>query len=197
MAKAKPKEMTADEFLIWSLSQECRFELVDGSPVPLRAMTGASTTHDLIVVNLIALLRQQLRGTNCRPVTPDVGIRTAIKQVRRPDVMIDCAPPDAKIYEARNPIAVFEILSPTTRKHDRTMKLAEYMRHPTLRAIVHIDPDVMDIVEYRRDNEHGWLPVVLIFPEMFVAIDGTPVKLALADIYDGVPLAPTDDAKAE
>ena len=197
MAKARTKEMTADEFLIWSLSQENRFELVDGVAVPLRAMTGASTTHDLIVVNLIALLRQQLRGTDCRPVTADVGLRTAIKQVRRPDVMIECAPPDAKTYDARNPIAVFEILSPTTRKHDRTIKLAEYMRHPTLQAIVHVDPDVMDVVVYTRDHEQGWLPLALMAPDTVVAIEGTPVKLALTDIYDGVPLAPADDAKVE
>ena len=110
MAHAKPKEMTADEFLIWNLSQEERYELVDGFPVPLRGMSGASTTHDQIVVNLIALLRDRLRGTNCRPTTPDVALRTAIKRVRRPDVTIERAPPDAKSYEARNPVAVFEVL---------------------------------------------------------------------------------------
>jgi Uma2 family endonuclease len=118
MAEAKHKEMTADEFLIWCLSQDERYELVDGFPVPLRAMTGASTLHDQIAVNTIASLHAQLRGTGCRPTTPDVALRTAIKRVRRPDVTIECAPPESKSYESRNPIATFDVLSPTTRKTD-------------------------------------------------------------------------------
>ena len=188
MAHAKPKEMTADEFLIWNLSQEERYELVDGFPVPLRGMSGASTTHDQIVVNLIALLRDRLRGTNCRPTTPDVALRTAIKRVRRPDVTIERAPPDAKSYEARNPVAVFEVLSPTTRKHDRTVKLAEYMRHPSLRTIVHIDPDLMDIVVYRRDDAGQWQDEPLDRPEHRCEIAGTNAALTLAEIYEDVPL---------
>ena len=96
MAETRQKEMTAGEFYRWCLDQEERFELVDGFPVPLRAMSGASTTHDQIVVNLIAALKQALRGTGCRPTTADAALRTSIKRSRRPDVMIECAPPIRK-----------------------------------------------------------------------------------------------------
>ena len=93
MAETRQKEMTAGEFYRWCLDQEERFELVDGFPVPLRAMSGASTTHDQIVVNVIAALKQMLRGTGCRPTTADVALRTGIKRSRRPYVMIECAHP--------------------------------------------------------------------------------------------------------
>ena len=56
---AQSKEMTADEFLLWNLAQEQRYELVDGYPVPLRGMSGASPFHDRIASNLIGLLFQQ------------------------------------------------------------------------------------------------------------------------------------------
>lgn len=188
MATALRKDMTVDEFLLWCLDQEERYELVDGVPVPLRGMAGASDAHDAIVVNLIALLKQSLKGSGCRPTTADTAVRTAIKRMRRPDVTIECAAVDPKSYEARNPIAVFEVLSPTTRKNDRNMKLEEYKRHPSLRTIVHIDPDLMDVLVYARSDNGQWEVERLEQASEPVRIAGTPAALALADIYDGVPL---------
>lgn len=97
-------------------------------------MAGASTAHDRITSNIIGLMFAQLRGSGCWPTTPDTAVRTKINRVRRPGVTIECAPPDQKSYEARNPVAAFEVLSPTTEGTDNLIKLPEYMRHPTLRA---------------------------------------------------------------
>ena len=193
MAHTRQTEMSADEFYLWCLDQEERYELVDGYPVPLRGMSGASTTHDQFVVNLIAALKQALRGTGCRPTTADTALRTSIKRSRRPDVMIECAPPDSKIYEARRPVAVFEVLSPTTRKIDRNVKLQEYMRHPALQTIVHVDPDLMDVLVYTRGASGQWETERLQQPEDTVRPQGTPAAVSLAEIYDGVTL-PTGDA---
>lgn len=197
MAETRQKEMTAGEFYRWCLDQEERFELVDGFPVPLRAMSGASTTHDQIVVNVIAALKQMLRGTGCRPTTADVALRTAIKRSRRPDVMIECAPPDSKTYEARQPLAVFEVLSPTTRKIDRNVTLQEYMRHPSLKSIVYIDPDLMDVLVYHRSSTGDWDTERLERPEDCVRPQGTTAAITLAGIYDGVPLPPDANATAD
>ena len=188
MAHAEQKSMTVEEFFRWCRDQDERYEFVDGFPIPLRAMSGASLTHDAISTNLIAILRNQLRGTGCRPTTPDVGLRTSIKRVRRPDVTIECAPSEAKSYEARNPIAVFEILSPTTRKNDRTEKLQEYMRHPALRAIVHIDPDLLDVLVYTRVEGGTWETERLETAEGVVSVPGTSVTVPLSSIYEDVPL---------
>ena len=158
MANARRLDMTADEFLVWNLTQDERFELVDGVPVPLRAMAGATDAHDTIVVNLIVALGNQLEGTLCRPKTADTASRTAIARIRRPDVSIECSAVVSDSQQARNPLAGFEILSPTTRKMDRTLKLHEYMRHPSLKVIVHIDPDVMDVLVFTRGADGQWDP---------------------------------------
>jgi len=144
MADARQQTMTVEEFLEWNLSQDQRYELVDGHPVPLRAMAGAKAEHDTLVVNLIVALGNQLRGSPRKPRTADTAVRTKIKNVRRPDVTVECAAVERGSLEARNPIAVFEVLSPTTRKIDRTIKLEEYRRHPTLRTIVHIEHTAPD-----------------------------------------------------
>ncbi|MFM9938253.1 MAG: Uma2 family endonuclease [Hyphomicrobiaceae bacterium] len=192
MAEAQTKEMTVDEFYLWCLDQEERYELVDGFPVPLRGMSGASTTHDQIVVNVIVALGNRLKGTGCRPTTADTALRTAIKRSRRPDVMIECAPPDSKNYEARQPVAMFEVLSPTTRNIDRNVKLQEYMRHPSLQTIVHIDPDLMDVLVYVKSLSGQWETERLQSAGDTVRPQETSAAVSLAEIYEGVPLPLTD-----
>ncbi len=182
-------EMTVEEFLEWNLSQDERYELVDGIPVPLRVSSGAKDEHDTVVVNLIAALKQQLRDTGCRPKTADTAIRTKIKRVRRPDVTIECAPVERGSLEARNPIAVFEVLSPTTRQLDRSEKLQEYIRHPSLKTIVHIDPAIMDVMVYSRNEDGNWDTERLDQPDGIIRVPGLPVSLPLAAVYDGVPVA--------
>ena len=183
------QEMTVEEFLEWNLTQDERFELVDGLPVPLRDMAGAKDEHDTIVVNVIVALGNQLAGTPCRPKTSDTAVRTRIKRVRRPDITIECAQVELGSLEARNPAAVFEVLSPTTRMLDHSEKLQEYQRHPTLTTIVHIDPSVMDVMVYARGSDGRWDAVRLDQPDDVVLVAGTAASLSLTTIYGGVPFA--------
>jgi Uma2 family endonuclease len=186
MAAPKHKEMTVEEFLEWCTTQDERYELVDGFPVPLRGMSGASTAHDRIASNIIIVIGGQLRGSPCWPTTPDTALRTSIKRVRRPDVTIECAPPDLKSYEARNPIAAFEILSPSTQTVDKLVKLPEYMRHPKLRRIVIVVPERRAVVVYSREGAEPWDSAEFHDPADIIEIPGTNAKISLADIYDGV-----------
>lgn len=195
MADARQRTMTVEEFLQWNLTQDERYELVDGVPVPLRAMAGAKSQHDIIVVNLIATLRNQLRGGPCMPRSADTALRTKITSVRRPDVTVECAPPEHNSLEARNPIAVFEVLSPTTRQLDRSVKLQEYRRHPSLRTIVHIDPETMDVVVYSRTQTGDWDHARFDRPDDAIQLADPPAAISLAEIYADVPMSasPVDE----
>ena len=185
-------DMTVEEFLQWNLSQDERYELVDGAPVPLRGMSGARGVNDAVVVNVIVSLGLQLVGSPCRPTTADTAIRTKIKRVRRPDVTIECSPVERGSLEARNPVAVFEVLSPTTRQLDRSKKLQEYLHHPSLKTVVHIDPAIMDVMVYTRGANGTWDAERLEKSEDRIQIAGLPVSLPLAAVYDGVPFASTE-----
>ncbi|MFM9943232.1 MAG: Uma2 family endonuclease [Hyphomicrobiaceae bacterium] len=190
-------DMTVEEFLQWNLSQDERYELVDGVPVPLRAMAGAKDEHDTVVVNLIVALGSQLAGSPCRPKTADTALRTRIKRVRRPDVTIECAPVEHGSLEARNPVAVLEVLSPITRQLDRSEKLQEYLRHPSLTTVVHVDPSIMDVMVYTRGDAGLWNSERLSQSTDVIPIAGTSAALSLATVYGGVPLlsvpAPSND----
>ena len=186
MANTQQQSMSGDEFLIWCLDQEDRYELIDGIPVPLRGMAGASRAHDRIVVNMIASLGNQLGDGPCMPTTADTALRTGIKRIRRPDVMIECTPPTALSFEAQAPLAAFEVLSPSTRTTDRFSKLGEYMRHPTLRHIILIDPVPFDVLVYSRELGGEWSSLVYSAPEDSFTLDGCSASLTLQQIYRGI-----------
>ena len=111
MTETAPRRLTIDEFFAWQEKQPARYELVDGFPP--RMMAGAKNVHDDIVVNVLAELRNQLRGSRCRPFTSDGSVETKPGQIRRPDIGVDCGRRDPNAMKADLPRVVVEVLSPT------------------------------------------------------------------------------------
>ena len=101
MTEPAPQGWTVDEFFAWQDKQAERYELVDGFPV--RMMAGAKNVHDDIVVNVLTDLRNQLRGSDCRPFTGDGSVETKPGQIRRPDVGVDCGRRDPNGTMANSP----------------------------------------------------------------------------------------------
>jgi Putative restriction endonuclease len=130
MAEPQLRRMRQDEFLAWQEHQDRLYELVDGIPVlPLKMMTGASQAHDRVVVNIIAALHRQLRGTPCRPTTDDLAVRVPAGNVRRPDVAVECGQAERRELAVREPRVVIEVLSPSTMSFGRISKAAGISNH--------------------------------------------------------------------
>ncbi|MGF1463956.1 MAG: Uma2 family endonuclease [Maricaulaceae bacterium] len=201
---AAPKLMTADEFLVWCLTQDGRWELVGGVPVrtdlavdfaatgePIELMTGATRRHDKVVVNILIALGNRLRGGPCQPHTDDVAFRASATHVRRPDVTVDCASQPDDRLDSDDPRAVFEVLSPSTRQIDRLEKLQIYQADQRLRHIVLVEPaEVKLMVWSRPDASADWTLSVLTRVEETLDLDTLNVVVPLAEIYDGLPMEP-------
>ena len=189
MAEPGLRLMTPDEFFLWQLDQDERYELVEGVPTPLRAMTGASNVHDVILINCILELGDRLRGKPCRVASADTALRTSIRNCRRPDVTVDCAPPDEKSFEARRAAVVVEVLSPSTRTIDRFTKLDEYRRHPTLRHILLIEPASFAAKLYSRPEGGEWLDADLLGKNAVIDLAAIDVSLPLGSLYERLEIA--------
>jgi Uma2 family endonuclease len=145
--------MPAKEFLEWGLHQELRYELVDGVPV---AMAGAKQRHDRIVGSALGMLYNLPRGHECRQFTADLAVRIPMGSVRRPDVGIDCGPPNDDATTVIAPILMLEVLSPSTRDFDMFGKLEEYKTVPALTHIVIVDPDTPQVFHWSQSRNESW-----------------------------------------
>lgn len=194
MAQTAPRLMSMEEFFAWQQDQDSLYELVDGVPVPhVKMMTGASVQHDQASVNIIISLGVQLRGTGCRPTTDDVGLRTSIATLRRPDVTVECGELVLDTYENRTPRLVVEVLSPSTSTIDRFRKLEEYKRHPTIAYILLVETRWPSATLYRRDGE-TWETQAFEATGDVIDLPGIRARLALSDIYRDMTFAPHREA---
>lgn len=188
-ARSLPR-MTIADFFALKGEEGVRYELIDG--VPVRAMTGASRRHDRIVVNAIASLRQALKGRPCEPSTSDIAIVVPNGNVRRPDLMIDCAAADDRDMSAVDPRLVMEVLSPSTRGLDLVRKLEEYKSVPGLAYILIVEPEAPRALLWRREGGAAG-PWVL---EEAAGLDGAfdlpaiAARLTLAELYERVTFDP-------
>lgn len=175
---------TVAQFFEWQSRQTERFELVSG--VPVRMMAGARNVHDDIVVNLLAELRGQLRGSGCRPFTGDGSIETLPGQIRRPDAGADCGQRDPDGMKAALPRMVAEVLSPCTRDFDTFEKLAEYRQVESLDYIMVVEPNAPEVIVWSREAGRGWVRRLLEGLDRKVDMPAIGIMLPLAEIYDGV-----------
>jgi len=155
--KDKPayRQMTVEEFL--ELPIEGRAELEDGV---LYMMGGGSPLHAAITVNISAALRTKLRGSGCRPMSPDMVVQTGPASLRMPDASVFCrsdwADLDSRTRLLGDPKVVFEVLSASTSKYDQEVKLNEYRGLAGLDAVVMVDPDVKRVRLVERTGQEAW-----------------------------------------
>ncbi len=121
MNVALHKSMTLEQFLAWEERQELRYEFDGVQPV---AMTGASFVHAAIQINIILALGTRLRGKRCRVIGSELKIEVA-GRIRYPDAFVICTAQPGSIHVVRDPVVVFEILSPSTTHNDLVLKNAE------------------------------------------------------------------------
>ena len=115
-------------------------------------MVGGTSEHDTICNNLRAALHGQMRGKPCRPQGPDLKVKAGT-DVRYPDALIDCGPRVPGALFAREPVAVFEVLSKSTAWIDQTLKLRGYDATPAIRYYVLISQDEQRALFYTRDKD--------------------------------------------
>lgn len=194
MSQPALKRMTADEFILWNLDQEARYELVDGLPRLKfdngpEMMAGASGGHDQIVVNLIQALRR-LRGGPCHVKSADQASRMVRGNVRYPDVTVDCGPRRPDRYETEQPTVFFEVLSPSTRRFDLIRKTNEYQALASLRQFVLLEPDFASALLWTRDADGAWSSDEIVGLDAALALSSIGVTLPMAEVYEDVEFKP-------
>ena len=124
---------TLEEYFALERTSEARYEYWQGE---VFAMSGASPAHVQIQINLITLLRTQLRGRPCRIFSSDMRLKVpSLPPYRYPDLSALCGEPSFELIGGlevlTNPTLIVEILSPTTEAFDRGDKFTHYKSIPS------------------------------------------------------------------
>lgn len=174
--------MTVAEFVVWDDGTEVRHELVHGAPA---AMAPPSGRHVVITRNIARALDRQLKPPCGAFVGGGVARDQADDEFRLPDVFVTCEPTPAQFF--LSPRLIVEVLSPSTEKDDRTVKLDFYQSLPTVEAVLLIWQERRRVQLQLRDGAR-WIIQDLIGAGM-IEVPGLGVELAVDDVYQGLDLA--------
>jgi len=179
------KPWTQEQFFAWDAHQEGRWEFDGFRPV---AMTGGTINHAIIIQNLNSALRTRLRGSGCRPFGPDTGLATVGTAIRYPDGLVTCS--DLKgLGNARTvpgAVVVFEVLSPTSGRTDRIVKVREYAAVPSVRRYVILESTGIGLQVLERGNaEQPWTAIALTADDV-LRMPEIGIEIPVGDFYEGV-----------
>lgn len=85
------------------------------------------------------------------------------------------------------PFLIVEILSPSTERHDRRVKLPVYRQIETVQEILLIDSDGIYAEVHRRAGAQ-WITEILRGPDAVLSLISPGLEVRLADLYDGIAL---------
>jgi len=200
------RTIRSEEYLAFEHASATKHEFVDGvvypwgdldhpldpdivlgrRPAPLTDMAGGTRAHSAIKVNLIAGLAGHLRGMPCRVYDSEVRFRPEDDTYFYPDLLVVCGEQrraDAGL-EVNDPTVVFEVLSPSTERIDRILKLRRYTHASSLREYVLINTRFPEVVIYRLE-EARWVAFTYGHGET-VRLESIAVDLELSEIYRDV-----------
>jgi Uma2 family endonuclease len=183
---ARQPDLTYTEYLAYEQNSPVKHEFINGQAF---AMAGASESHNIIVSNLVSLIRPHLRGKHCRVFASDMRltITAANYSTYYPDVMVVCDPTDSDPYVKQKPCLLIEVLSPSTVMLDRREKRFNYQQLESLQEYVLVDQSEVNVELYRRDVDAGWL-VQSLGAGGQLHLQSIDLTLALTGIYEDVSL---------
>ena len=149
---------TLEAYFALERASEVRYEYWQGE---VFAMSGASPAHAQIQVNLITLLRVQLRGRPCRVFPSDIRLKVpSLPPYRYPDLSALCGEPVFELIGGLevliNPTLIVEILSPTTEAFDRGDKFTHYKSIPSFREYLLIAQHRAHVGQYVKQSDAVW-----------------------------------------
>jgi Uma2 family endonuclease len=153
-------------------------------------LAGASERHNLIVVNLVATIHAQLKGTDCKVYSHDMRLKVAATGLYTyPDVVALCGEvhfDDDQRDTLLNPHLLIEVISKSTEGYDRGEKSAHYRRIESLAEYLLISQDKYRIEQFVRQPDNQWLMSEVSKLEETIELPSVKCKLLVSDVYDRI-----------
>ena len=143
--------ISEQDYLTGELQSEVRHEFIDGE---VYAMAGAHKDHNRIAGEVFRILANHLQDNPCQPYASDMKVKVD-KSFFYPDVMVDCSGKEEDYY-TEFPTIIVEVLSKSTRQHDKTFKRQAYFQIPSLQEYILIEQDFVEIERWYKTQDNHW-----------------------------------------
>ncbi len=180
----RPHLFTVEEYLAFEAESETKHEFIDGV---IYDMAGGTLNHSRIKIHMTVALELQLRDSNCTVCNSDMRVGLDLRNYVYPDLSVFCG--EAQLTDDNltllNPVAVFEVLSPSSAGYDRHTKLAYYRALPSLQTYIIVDQHQVYIELHQRASA-GWLRQSFSDIDAVIPLGSLGCRLPLAEMYRGI-----------
>ena len=180
-------KISFEDYLIRERASQTKSEFYAGQ---IFAMVGGTPQHNTIGVNLVASIRNRLRGTPCRPFNSDQRIRIqSCGLATYPDVSIVCGEMELDSQDVDaiiNPCVIFEVLSNSTECYDRGKKFDFYRQLHSLREYVLISQEESQAECFARQPNGDWLLSIYKGLDSVLRLSTVAIEIPLKEIYEDV-----------
>ena len=191
MAEPAAGAMTLDDFLRWDDGTETHYELIGGFVV---AMAPPAEAHRILAMRLGSRIdaalstrrpcNAQIEAGVIRPDRADTYFEA--------DIAATCAANQPGRQAVSDPFLIVEILSPSSDRHDRRVKLPVYRQIETVQEIVLIASDGLYAELHRRAGGQ-WITEILRGGEGVLALTSAGIEIPMSDLYEGIALADAEN----
>jgi Uma2 family endonuclease len=154
------------------------------------AMPGGTLHHSRITGTIYRRIDEQLDNGQCFALTSDMRISIPAAGVfTYPDVSVVCGEPrfaDEHRDVLLNPTVIVEVLSPSTRSYDVTIKLNHYSQCESLQNLAYVEQDCPRVTVHIRTAQNTWTSTIIEGLDAMLSLPAVAVTLPMAQIYHRV-----------
>ncbi|MGJ5631994.1 Uma2 family endonuclease [Nostoc sp. CALU 1950] len=183
--------ISPDEYLQLEEKSNIKHEYINGQ---VYAMAGTTDTHNTIGLNLVLLIRNHLRGSDCRVYFADIKAR--IEKRNRfyyPDILVTCDPKDRETptYKSFSKL-ILEVLSDSTEAFDRGDKFNDYQTLDSLDEYVLVNSKHQRVETFRRNEQGLWVLQTYTPDNQTFELQSINLTASFSDLYENVELEVMD-----
>lgn len=187
MSAAPKARFSEQEYLEIERSAATKSEFFRGE---MFAMAGASREHNSVKENIIGELHSRLKSSPCRSYSSDQRVKVDPTGLYTyPDILIVRGEPTYDPLDRdtiTNPIAIIEVLSPSTESYDRGAKFRQYQLLDSLREYVLVSQSEPVIERFVRQADGTWNLSTVSGVAGSFSFHSISASVPLSDIFRGV-----------
>ena len=122
-------------------------------------------------------------GSGCRPLGPDAGVATTGTAVRYPDALVTYSPFDRDAMTIPGVVVVIEVVSASSGRTDRILKVREYAAVPSIRRYIIVESTTAGLTVMEREGPDEVWRVATLTSDDILRLPEIGIEIPVAESY--------------